>query len=488
MKKIPHTGANKRYAAIAILICTICFLSARFSFAQTRHGDFRRDSLDTSFIIVDHIVIEGNKRTRNQTILRELTFTSGDTLPADDLMNQLELSRNHVMNTGLFHEVIMNIEKWNHDTVDISVTVKERWYVLPLPAANLYDRSFNVWWVEHDHDLRWLQAGIRFYQKNLSGRNDQFQATALFGYQRRLEATYSLPYFDRVQKHGISVSASYVQSRSLTYRIDSNKELIYADVNSFQRSVFQTGVNLFFKPGLNYRYTLTAGYKNSEIADTIAALNPDYFLGGRTKQQFLYARVSFTRDFRDIVSYPLQGNFLDVSLSKLGFGIFGTVDLWEATTAFSQYVQLRPKWYLASINKVKVSFPTTQPYNLQRGLGYGNDYVAGYEYFAIDGQSWGFTKLDLKNRIVNFHLKSSPKNPFLKGARIPFVLYAKIYLDAGYVSNAHAFDYNTLDNQLLVGGGAGIDLVLLYDTTFRFEYSINKLGERGLFFHTSTYF
>ncbi len=438
--------------------------------------------------MIHEITIEGNKRTRDQIILRELTFLSGDTIPADDLMNQLEVSRNHVMNTGLFHEVVMNIDQWRHDSVSISITVKERWYTLPLPAANLYDRSFNVWWVEHHHDSRYLQAGIRFYQKNLTGRNDQLQATALFGYQRRLELNYGLPYFDFVQKHGFSASTSYTQSRSFAYGIDSNKELIYSDVSAFQRTVFESAINMFYKPGLNYRYTFTMGYKNSKVADTIAALNPDYFLNGRTHQQFIYGRISFTRDFRDIVSYPLQGNFLDVSVTKLGFGLFGSVDLWETSASFSQYLALSPKWFLASINKVKVSFPTAQPYNLQRGLGYGNDYVAGYEYFAIDGQSWGFTKLDLKNRIFNLHIKSSPKNPFLAGANIPFVLYGKIFIDAGYVSNAHSFDYNMLDNQLLVGGGFGVDLVLLYDTTLRFEYSFNKLGQQGLFFHTSTYF
>jgi hypothetical protein len=162
--------------------------------------------------------------------------------------------------------------------------------------------------------------------------------------------------------------------------------------------------------------------------------------------------------------------------------------LWEATATYNQYLRISRKWFVASINKLKVSFPTNQPYNLQRGLGYGNDYVAGYEYYAIDGQTWGYTKADLKNEIFKTHIKSSENNPFLKGANLPIAIYGKVFLDAGYVSNAHSFDYNTLDNHLLLGGGIGVDFALFYDTTLRFEYSINRLGEKGLFFHTSTYF
>jgi hypothetical protein len=31
--------------------------------------------------------------------------------------------------------------------------------------------------------------------------------------------------------------------------------------------------------------------------------------------------------------------------------------------------------------------------------------------------------------------------------------------------------------------GAGFDVVTFYDLVLRFEYSVNQLGEKGLFFH-----
>ena len=484
---LKHTLSKKFSRAIILTACCCVLLNLQSVFAQSVENNFQ-DTTAENIVVIGSIQLTGNVRTREQTVLRELTFTKGESLVADNLMKQLDLSREHLMNTGLFHEVVVNVKAWVNDSVAISITMKERWYLLPLPALNLYDRNFNVWWVEHHHSIVWLQAGMRFYQKNLTGRNDDLQLTALFGFQREFSVSYKLPYFDYIQKHGLRFTASFTQSKNVGYQIDSNKELIYQNENAFQRKVFQTALDVFYKPEFNYRYTLTAGYRKATITDTIAALNPDYFLAANTNQQYLYLRFDFTRDYRDIVAYPLTGNFLDINLAKLGFGLFDDVNSWELGASFNQYVKLGKKWYVSSVNKIKFTLPEFQPYNTQRGLGYGNDYVSGYEYYAIDGTSWGFAKLDLKNELFKIKLPSSQKNPFLKGANLPFALYGKVYINAGFVHNQYAAATNVLDNTLLLGGGVGIDLVLFYDTSLRFDYSINRMGETGLYLHVNTYF
>src|SRR5437762_10641157 len=102
-------------------------LLTTFCFSQFKEN--ASDSTPKNFIIIQHIILEGNERTRNQIILRELTFSSGDTIPGDEVMKHLELSRNQVMNTGLFNEVVLNTKKWVNDSMDILVSVKERWYL-----------------------------------------------------------------------------------------------------------------------------------------------------------------------------------------------------------------------------------------------------------------------------------------------------------------------------------------------------------------------
>ena len=417
-----------------------------------------------------------------------MTLVEGDSLPADKLMKDLEVSKNQVQNTGLFNDVTMNVKNWTNDSLDIQVSVKERWYIIPVPAFDLYDRNFNVWWYEHHHELIWIQVGLRLYQNNLTGRNDNLKLEALFGFKQTFGVSYSLPYFDKVQKHGLNFSASFNQVRNLTYELVNNKELIYENVTAFQKKTFEAAADIFYRPGFHYKYTLTGGYKYGTINDTIAALNPDYFKDGATVQRFLYSRLSFVRDYRDLVAYPLTGNYIEAALAKLGFGFYNDVNIWEVSAAYSQYVHLGKKWYLSSLNKVKFSFPADQPFNLSRGLGYGNDYVAGYEYYAINGQSWGYAKIDIKNQIFKIEIPTPANNPFLKGGKLPFVIMGRAYINAGYVRDKTFYENNPLDNAFLLGGGVALDLILIYDTTLRFEYSINKLGESGLFFHVNSLF
>ena len=103
----------------------------------------------------------------------------------------------------------------------------------------------------------------------------------------------------------------------------------------------------------------------------------------------------------------------------------------------------------------------------------------GFEKYVVDGVAGGLARNTLLRELFNFNI------PFLRGTthdRIPFRIYAKTFFDLGYVYNKN-FTNNSLVNQMLYSGGAGIDVVTFYDFVFRLEYSINQLGEKGLFFH-----
>jgi hypothetical protein len=79
------------------------------------------------------------------------------------------------------------------------------------------------------------------------------------------------------------------------------------------------------------------------------------------------------------------------------------------------------------------------------------------------------------------------KGPIPQFRYIPLAIYLKTYADIGYVKNYpyyEANDFNTLfADKLLVGAGAGIDVVSAYDMVFRFEYSVNVEGRAGFFFN-----
>lgn len=52
----------------------------------------------------------------------------------------------------------------------------------------------------------------------------------------------------------------------------------------------------------------------------------------------------------------------------------------------------------------------------------------------------------------------------------------------GYVYNKTSLTFNSLNNRFLYSGGAGLDILSIYDATISLEYSFNQLGQRGLFF------
>jgi len=62
-------------------------------------------SNDAPFI-VRSIVVQGNRKTMQQIILREIPFKPGDHFKLQDLVKKFEDARRQLMNTVLFHEVI----------------------------------------------------------------------------------------------------------------------------------------------------------------------------------------------------------------------------------------------------------------------------------------------------------------------------------------------------------------------------------------------
>ncbi|MFM9635008.1 hypothetical protein ACKI10_46975, partial [Streptomyces galilaeus] len=82
-----------------------------------------------------------NKRTRDFIVYREIVFKKDEILNDQTLKEKIILSKQLLMNTTLFVDVLVDAVKTD-STVDIHVLVKERWYLFPLPYFKLVDRNF----------------------------------------------------------------------------------------------------------------------------------------------------------------------------------------------------------------------------------------------------------------------------------------------------------------------------------------------------------
>ncbi len=60
---------------------------------------------------IDSIIYEGNKKTKNYIIRRELDFKVNDSVEAQVLTKNLKSNRSRILNTGLFQDANINIKR-----------------------------------------------------------------------------------------------------------------------------------------------------------------------------------------------------------------------------------------------------------------------------------------------------------------------------------------------------------------------------------------
>jgi len=439
-------------------------------------------------VYIRSIDIEGNRKTKEQIILRSLIFAPGDSVLLSQLMSELEASRNQLINTGLFYDVTMNLKNWEGKSLDIYITVVERWYTYPLPTLDLYDRNFNNWWVENNHDINRIQYGVRFVQQNVRGRNEDLHVTALLGFAQKFELLYHVPYFDKKQKNGLALYGSFGQSKILAIQTENNKQKFYENEKDFARRNWNVELNWIHQPRFHYKNVFSVSYNEAYISDTIARVSPEYFLNGKKEERFVALTYTLSRDYLDIRAYPLKGSYFEVMAAKSGIGLFNNnVDMSALTVTYNKYIPLGKGFYFSSQNKVKYSLPEKQPYYNQKALGYRNDYVCGYEYYVIDGQQFALTKMNLRYQLFKMKMPNPWKKGMVKTDKFPFTFFLKAQVSAAYVNDDYYLRNNPMNNSLLVGYGPGIDILLFHDISSRIEYSWNRMGEGGLYLHVSSF-
>lgn len=438
---------------------------------------------------IGQISIQGNQKTKDEIILRELLFKSGQLIPDSLLEQQIERSRDLVMNTGLFNEATFNQSYNDSEELDIEIRVIETWYIYPVPVFELIDRNFNVWWVEQNRSLDRINFGIEFAHLNFTGQKDKLKLTAKYGYTRSYSLKYSLPYIDRAQTLGILTEVGYARNRELNYNSIDNKQLFYRDADGgfiFQSFWAESGV--VYRPGFHLTHGLRLRFQQNQIDDYVASeLNPDFFLDGRKIQRAFFLRYHFTYDFRDVRSYPLKGNLFNFELTKRGLGFFNDQNGLTLQAYYDQFWALSEKWSTGIQLGSKFSFiRQQQPFNEYRALGFSRNNLYGYEYYVVNGMDMALLKSFMRYRLFTKELNFGKFIPIKSFRKMPIKAYLSVNQGVAFVNDPYTSEVNPFSNRLLWGGGLGLDIVLYYDKVFRIQYSYNHLFEHGLFLHFNT--
>lgn len=437
------------------------------------------------FVRISKVFIVGNKQTKPQIILRELDVNEGDVIFLPDLQSMLEEDKNKLINTRLFNKVEIHLVEIDRFLVDLIIEVNERWYTFPIPILALSDRNFNDWIQNHDAKLNRLNYGLRFYQYNMRGRNERLRGIVQLGFTRKFELSYNIPYINKAQTSGLNIHGGYEENKSIPYRTSGHKLDFIASEKLLQER-FIAGLNYIKRQNFYSTHTFMADYLFTTIADTVAALNESYFLDGQTQQRYFEIGYKYDHDKRDIKAYPLKGHQLILELKKQGLGVFDDIDQWEFYGAISKFMDMGKGFYLSANFTGNLTASKRQPYYNMSALGYGKDFIRGYELYVIEGQSYAINKVALKKKLIGGNINLDPLLGIDQFRTMPFAIYIKSYFDSGFVNNDMETENSFLNNRYIYGGGVGLDIVTFYDTIIRLEYSVNKQQEGGFFFHFRT--
>lgn len=462
-------------------------------YSQMLSADSRYPEADTALgnaetairpFTVRKIYITGNNKTKESVILREIPFKTNDQYLLSDLVKKFEDARRQLLNTALFHEVVVALKSFEEYNVDILIEVKERWYLFPIPYLKPVDRNINQWIIEQNARLNRINYGIKFLYNNTTGYNDKLNLWLMNGYTKQISASYDRLYIDKKMKWGMNLAVAMGKNRELNYITYNNKQLFYKDTNNYVRSFLKANAELTYRRAIRTRHRFGIGYSEERVSDTIVSLNPEYFKNKRHK--IVFPEIYYTVTYADVdyIPYPLQGYLAEVSFIKKGFN--KVIDLWQITARASSSWKLADRTYLNTRLSGMLKLPFKQPYFNQRLLGYNEFFMQGYEYYVVDGVAGGYIKASVLRELLNTYIHTKRKTAD-EVRHIPIRLYLKAYANAGYMYHPSP-GASMLNNKPIFSGGIGIDIITHYDFTLKLEWSFNQLGQNDLYLHRKSFF
>jgi outer membrane protein assembly factor BamA len=435
--------------------------------------------------VVSSVIIEGNKITSNKVIERELTFTIGDTIGVDEIDAHSTKSRQNLYNTSLFNFVTLT-PTTTDSTVTWKIEVDERWYVWPFPILEYSDRNLSVFL----KDARFNKLNIGTYVKvdNFRGMKEQLKVRLIYGYRNQIGLSYSTLYIDKAKKHGLSLWSYYATNNEIAFNSFENKPAYYKLAEGRVRSTIYFDISYTYRPKLYMWQSFSAGFINSHVSDSVVRLNPNYFGNGNNHLSLCHVRYEMAYDTRNFRLFPLSGYYFYFQLARIGILPSDNFSYWHIETSVRKYTRLFNRTYLALDLIGKANSKNSLPYSQSEALGYEN-YIRGYEYYT--GHSSAF--MQNKNALLFEVLPTKAfKLPFIPPGRFKkahLAIFLSIFADTGYaIKNGSTPTANHMEGQFLTGTGAGINFLAYYDVIFRIEYSRNKFGEDGIFFHFGTPF
>lgn len=410
-------------------------------------------------IAIDSIKIVGNETTKDFIILRELNFSTGDTLTPDIA----KYNKERVYSLGIFNVVNVFPETVGSKNYAV-ISVEESWYIYPVPFLEV-----------RENDWRKLSYGAILVVKNFRGRNQTISLRGALGYNPFLNFMYYDPYLIRDEDIFFGVS--------LTYGRMANKSNIAASLygKDFDQKFITGAVESGKRFGLYHRLSMSLGYSFVET--------PFYIKGISASESRIdhvpFISFAYSYDTRDLIQFPRDGLFFGTTAEFKGLGNDG-INYNIFSFDFREYRpltrDLHAKWRFTT----RFTGGKLVPFYDLSFIGY-DERIRGHFYEQMEGNNYYLGSMELYYPLikdVHVNLDFVPVLPrALLSYRIAF--YAELFGDTG----ATKFKGETLSiDDFRSGYGGGLIFLILPYNVLRFEVGLDEYQNTEFIFNVAASF
>jgi len=450
---------------------------------------------ETEKLKIKKIVINGNNITKIETVLEHIAIKKNQEYSLEKLIKNIQTSEENLSNLQIFNDVEISFWYTQEDEIQIEIFLTERWYLWPYPIFEISDRNFNSWYRDFKksnyEDWSKINYGIMLDWQNFRGANELIKLKFRKGYKEHYNITYVSKLLGKHKSFFFESEIDFFRRKKTDYLISNNQLQYFDNYNDFTSTDLIAELKLINKKEFRISNSIFLKYHKCVVDNEINLLNTMYLNSSNKNNIGSYFKLSysFKNEQRDNIEYPLNGSLAEITLSK-NFGIESNINNSEINLKLELHKNIFEKLFLGSSLKSVISSNKKNTYFYSLPFGF-NDYIRSYEHYVISGNEFIISKNIFKYQIFEKTKAEIPifnKSQFKKSH---YSIYISLFCDVGYVreSEHRALEQrNNLSNSTLIGKGLSFDFITYYDKILRIEFSINKLGEKGIFLHFSNPF
>jgi hypothetical protein len=300
-------------------------------------------------------------------------------------------------------------------------------------------------------------------------------AAFITGYTQQSSFRYQIPFIDKKLRYGLALGWQNASQKEINIATKLDKQVFYRTQDIIQKG-YRANVSLLYRPNLFERHSFQMGLGRNEISDSAFIYQPIFLPTHQKIFSYLDASLSYSRMRFDYNAYPTKGQSTDLIFYQRfsrnsNLSSIQLRNIWASPFSKSNFIFVE--------SNTLVKFLPNQNYTDNKLLGYGNLQLNGLDYYVVDGNAASILKVSFHHALGALSIK----NRFIPN-RIPIIKYQfwlKAFTNFGYVYSEKPLNSNRLANTLLRTAGLGMDIVGIYDFVLKIDYSLNQLGDKGLY-------